>query len=155
MWQELVGRRSDVVLNWVERGAVRRFAEAIGDHNPLYYDEEAARRSRHKRLIAPPTFPVTFEYGEIAGLVLPESGAILGEQGFAYTQGRPLYVGEAVTCYQRCDDAYEKMGKAGRLNFLVLVRVGEDESGTVLFTSRENLIVTETVARLMPATGTQ
>ncbi len=71
MWQELVGRRSNTVSNWVERGAVRKFAQAIGDDNPLYYDEDAAQQSRYGRLIAPPTFPITFDYGAIAGLTLP------------------------------------------------------------------------------------
>lgn len=153
MWQALVGRRSAPVLNWVERGAVRRFAEAIGDPNPLYVDEQAARQSRHGRLIAPPTFPITFDHGTIDGLDLPESGVIHGEQGFDYVQGRPLYVGEAVSCYSRCDEAYEKKGKQGMLYFLVVTDVGEDEAGTPLYAARQNLILTETVANLLRASG--
>src|SRR5689334_22289720 len=40
----------------VERGAIRRFAEAIGDSSPLFNDEAAARRTRFGGMIAPPTF---------------------------------------------------------------------------------------------------
>jgi plastocyanin len=35
IWKEHVGSRSSTVRNAVERGAVRKFAESIGDPNPL------------------------------------------------------------------------------------------------------------------------
>ncbi|MBA4116191.1 MAG: MaoC family dehydratase N-terminal domain-containing protein, partial [Rubrobacter sp.] len=63
--EQFIGQRSEPVMNVVEKGAVRKFAEAIGDLNPLYMDEEVAKASRYGRLIAPPTFPRTFDYGEI------------------------------------------------------------------------------------------
>ncbi|MDQ3303821.1 MAG: MaoC family dehydratase N-terminal domain-containing protein, partial [Actinomycetota bacterium] len=44
-FERFVGHRSEAVVNVVEKGAVRKFAEAIGDPNPLYVDEEAAKRS--------------------------------------------------------------------------------------------------------------
>ena len=39
----------------VERGAIRRFAEAIGDPNPLFNDEKEARHV-FGGMVAPPTF---------------------------------------------------------------------------------------------------
>ncbi|MGI6125983.1 MAG: MaoC family dehydratase N-terminal domain-containing protein [Planifilum sp.] len=145
MWQSLVGSRSRPVINWVERGAVRKFAEAIGDLNPLYLDEEVAKKSRYRRLIAPPTFPQTFDYGTIEGLRLPESGLIHGEQRFDYV--RPLFVGEEIHCYRVFQDMYEKKGSRGRLTFLVFSRVGEDRKGETLFKTRDVIIVTETVLK--------
>ena len=35
-FEQSVGHRSKAVANVVEKGAVRKFAEAIGDPNPLY-----------------------------------------------------------------------------------------------------------------------
>jgi acyl dehydratase len=40
----------------VEESAIRRFAAAIGDSNPLYSDPEFARTTRWGGIIAPPTF---------------------------------------------------------------------------------------------------
>ncbi|GAA5346834.1 MaoC dehydratase-like protein [Planifilum fimeticola] len=145
MWQSLVGSRSRPVVNWVERGAVRKFAEAIGDPNPLYLDEEAAKKSRYGRLIAPPTFPQTFDYGTIEGLRLPDSGLIHGEQRFDYV--RPLFVGEEITCCRVFQDMYEKTGSRGKLVFLVFSRVGQDSGGRTLFTTKDVIIVTETVMK--------
>ncbi|MGM9949347.1 MAG: MaoC family dehydratase N-terminal domain-containing protein, partial [Lysinibacillus sp.] len=55
MFKELIGKRSIPVKNVVERGAVRKFAEATGDSAPIYVDEEAGAASRYGRNIAPPT----------------------------------------------------------------------------------------------------
>ena len=40
----------------VEEGAIKRYAEAIDDPNPLYNDVEYARKSKYGRLICPPGF---------------------------------------------------------------------------------------------------
>jgi acyl dehydratase len=43
----------------VGREHIRRFAEAIGDPNPIYRDPEAARAAGHPDVVAPPTFLTT------------------------------------------------------------------------------------------------
>src|ERR671930_2607070 len=55
-----IGRSSPPTLNEVEKGAIRRLAEALGDYNPIYYDEEYARASGYPTIVAPPTFPASF-----------------------------------------------------------------------------------------------
>lgn len=144
MLDELVGARSPIVRNTVERGAVRKFAQAIGDLNPLYLDEEAAARSRWGRLIAPPTFPRVFDFGSIPDLPLPPAGIIHGGQSYTYT--RPLFVGEDVLCHTMFRETYERRGSAGTLRFLVFERVADDSSGERIVTSRDVLILTEKVA---------
>ena len=54
--KKLIGTESQPLTFEIERGAIRRFAEAIGDPNPLFNDEQAARRTRFGGMIAPPTF---------------------------------------------------------------------------------------------------
>ena len=51
-----IGMQSEARVVEVERGAIRRFAEAIGDPNPLFNDEAASRKTRFGGMIAPPTF---------------------------------------------------------------------------------------------------
>ena len=51
-----IGVESEPRTSEVEKGAIIKFAEAIGDTNPIYNDEAAARESRYGGLIAPPTF---------------------------------------------------------------------------------------------------
>ena len=51
-----VGVESEPATHLVEAGAILKFAVAIGDPNPVFNDEKAARKSRYGSLIAPPTF---------------------------------------------------------------------------------------------------
>ncbi|CAN5662688.1 MaoC family dehydratase N-terminal domain-containing protein [soil metagenome] len=145
MWNEFVGIRSEGVRHVVEQGAVRKFAEAIGDRNPLYLDEAAGRKSRHGRRIAPPTFPISLDYGSVPGFALPESGLIHGEQIFEYE--RPLYVGEEILCYGMLKEVYEKKARAGSMTFLIIERAGEGADGERIFTTTSSAIITEAVQK--------
>jgi acyl dehydratase len=145
VFESVVGRSSAPVTNWVERGAVRRFAEAIGDLNPLYFDDAIARASSHGRLIAPPTFPVTLDYGTVPGFMLPPAGIIHGSQSFRYS--RPLFVGDKLECDITLETTFVKAGSQGRLTFLVLRRSGRSAGGAEIFVATATLIITETVMR--------
>lgn len=142
-----IGKSSVPVMNSVEMGAVRKFAEAIGDENPLYWSIEEAKASVHRRPIAPPTFPRTFDYGTFDGFRLPGSGLIHGEQRFTYF--RPIYVGQELCCSSVIKDIYEKAGRIETLTFVVMERKGESLDGALLFTSLQTLILTGQVRRRM------
>lgn len=145
LYKEFVGLRSGPVRNPVERGAVRRFAEAIADASPLYVDEEVAEKSRHGALLAPPTFPRTFDYGRVEGLELPPAGLIHGEFRISYR--RPLLVGDELFCRLTLKDSYDKEGRRGMLGFLIFERAGEDPEGNPVFTTNDTVVVTEAVRR--------
>ena len=54
--KKLIGTSGALQYYAVEKGAIRRFAEAVDDANPLFQDEEYARKSRYSGIIAPPGF---------------------------------------------------------------------------------------------------
>lgn len=147
MFEQYIGIRSRKVKNIVERGAVKKFALAIGDPHPIYLDEETGKQSRYKNNIAPPTFPRVFDYGVIEGLNLPNKGLIHGEQTYHYE--RPLFVGEEILCYSEIKDYYEKTGNNGKMGFLVLTSNGEDIQGNTIFTSKQVVIITEAVRKVL------
>ena len=145
LYEAFIGRSSEPVRNAVERDAVRLFAEAIADPSPLYRDEEAARRGRYGRLLAPSTFPRTFDYGRVEGLELPPAGLIHGEFRISYR--RPLLVGDEVLCRLQLKDSYDKRGQRGLLGFLLFERTGESVDGDLVFTTNDTVVVTEAVRR--------
>jgi acyl dehydratase len=84
----------------VSRVKIREFATAIGDSNPIYRDQAAAKAAGHPDVIAPPTFPIAISLGGSA-LADPELGlnyamVVHGEQRFTYT--RPIHAGDVLTC---------------------------------------------------------
>ncbi|WP_245629067.1 MaoC family dehydratase N-terminal domain-containing protein [Alicyclobacillus shizuokensis] len=133
-----LGKSSDPVRNEVEKRAIRKFARAIGSNNPLYLDEEYAQRSRYGRLLAPPTFSRTFDYGSIPGLDFPRDGLLHGEQAYEYF--RPILAGDTVYCSMELTDVVEKQGRSGAMTLVVFTYRVLSEGGELLERSRSTLI---------------
>jgi acyl dehydratase len=53
---QLIGKKDETIIMEVEKGAIKKFADPIGDTNPLYWDEDFARNTEYGRIIAPPGF---------------------------------------------------------------------------------------------------
>src|SRR4051794_8345322 len=55
-----VGTEFGPIVVEVEKGALVKFARAIGETNPLYLDEDYAKTTRFGAIVAPPTYVSTF-----------------------------------------------------------------------------------------------
>ena len=139
--KSLIGRESEPVLHEVEKGTVRRFAEAIGDPNPIYTDEDAARAAGFPGLVAPPTFPAVLAVSERFrhSLDLGTRSLLLGEQQFEY--GRPLVAGDRITVRSKVADVQEKAGPSGPMDVIVIEDEGRAPDGELVFRSRETFIL--------------
>lgn len=137
--KSVIGLMSEEYVVEVEKGHIKRFAEAIGDPNPLYYDEGFAKDSIYGGIIAPPTFPValTSEGGELP-LKLDMTRMLHGEQEFIYE--RVIHAGDKLYCQMTVTDLYEKEGRSGTMQFLVLDTEMKDENNRLVVTSRMNII---------------
>jgi acyl dehydratase len=70
-----IGREAKYVApDELGRASIRYFALALGDDNPLYSDEEFAKKTRHGGIIAPPTF--ICETNQIFDQPLDENGYV-------------------------------------------------------------------------------
>ena len=136
-----IGRSSPPTLNEVEKGSIRRFAEALGDYNPIYYDEEYARASGYPTIVAPPTFPASFhsaaDLRELLGVGI--KSLLHAEQAFDYE--RPILAGDRIYVSTRVSDVLEKTGPAGKMDVAVIEDEGRDEEGTLVFRARRTLVV--------------
>jgi len=54
--RKLIGVTLDTIVFKVEEGAIQRYAQAIGDPNPLYNDPDFASETKYGRILAPPGF---------------------------------------------------------------------------------------------------
>jgi acyl dehydratase len=126
--RDLIGRESDVVLFEVERGAIRKFAEAVQDQTPVCLAGD----------VAPPTFPTTFRMA-IPGLTFDLARVLHGAQEYRYE--RPLRAGDRVRCRVRVADIYRRQGRLGEMTFLILAMEGTDASGNPLFTGTTTAIL--------------
>jgi acyl dehydratase len=139
--KSLIGRESEPVVHEVEKNAIRRFADALGDPNPIYTDEEAARAAGHAGLVAPPTFPAVLAANDRFrhSLDLGTRSLLHGEQQFEY--GRPIVAGDRITVKSRVADVQEKAGPSGPMDVIVIEDEGRGADGELVFRSREMLIL--------------
>lgn len=139
--RSLIGRESEPVVHEVEKGAIRRFAEALGDPNPIYQDEAAARAAGHPGLVAPPTFPVALTANERFrhSLDLGTRSVLHREQAFEYA--RPIVAGDRITVRSRVADVQELAGASGPMDVLVVEDEGRDGEGKLVFKTRAMLIL--------------
>jgi acyl dehydratase len=139
--KSLIGRESDPILLEVEKGAVRRLAEAVGDPNPLYTDEEAARAAGLPGLLAPPTFPAALAVNDRFrhSLDLGTRSLLHSEQQFEY--GRPIVAGDRIILRNRVADVQERSGPSGPMDVIVVEAEGRSPEGELFFRSRETMVL--------------
>jgi len=139
--KSLIGRESEPVLHEVEKGAIRRFVDALGDPNPIYVEEDAARAAGFPALVAPPTFPAVLAMNERFrhSLDLGTRSLLHGEQQIEF--GRPILAGDRITVVSRVADVQERAGSSGPMDILVLEDEGRDPQGALVFRTRSTLVL--------------
>lgn len=118
-----IGKIDPPHVREVERGAIRRYADAVGNDNPLYFDEEYASESRYGTIIAPPGF-----FGWSMQSV-PSSEGIIGlmtaminagyyrilDGGMSYEFFLPVREGDIMIASPKVKDVTAKEGKSGTM----------------------------------------
>jgi len=128
----LIGKTFPPYAVEAEKGRLRFFAKAIGETDPIFVDEAAARAAGYRSLPLPPTFLFTMEidrpdplawFYEV-GLDLPK--VLHGEQSFTYYM--QACAGDILTFASRIVDVYDK--KNGALDFIVKETRVTDQTGS-------------------------
>ena len=120
----------------VERGAIRRFAEAIGDLNPLFNDEKEARHV-FGGIVAPPTFCRSMG-SPIPNVRLKGLGAdargLDGGSDWEYFQ--PIRPGDRITVQSKLVDLRESEGRLGPMVFITIETSYTNQFGELCVTQR-------------------
>ncbi|MGE9764745.1 MaoC family dehydratase N-terminal domain-containing protein [Pseudomonas sp. PDM20] len=124
-----------------EAGQLRFFAKAIGETDPVYFDEQAARDAGHPGLPLPPTFlfSLAFQMPNQAWrdeLGIVSSRILHGEESFTYQ--RMAYAGDTLHFDVRITDIYDKKG--GALSFVVRESKVSNQRGEPVATLRTTLV---------------
>ncbi|MFC1909799.1 MaoC family dehydratase N-terminal domain-containing protein [Chloroflexota bacterium] len=140
--QRMVGIEAPPEVFEIEKGHIRKFADAIGDPNPLYCDEEYSKKSRHGGIIAPPTFLLddgTIAFGDkLMEDCKPEKGFLNG--GIKMECYHPMKTGDVITTRAKLSDVYMKQGKAGAMIFMTVEVSYTNQKGELAATGRHNFI---------------
>ncbi|MFC1985203.1 MaoC family dehydratase N-terminal domain-containing protein [Chloroflexota bacterium] len=143
---KLIGKRGSIGILEVEKGAIKRFADAVDDHNPLYRDEEYAGNSRYGSIISPPgffgwptkwprhsTFPLRTGIIEEARDTLVKAGYSRSlDGGIEYEFFTPIRAGDTLAVSTIVKDIVEREGKTGKMFFVFLETTYTNQSGDLV-----------------------
>lgn len=124
----------------VGREKIREFATAIGDMNPVYHDEAAAKAAGYPDLIAPPTFLTVLSFKYSPQIVFdPELGlnyafVVHGEQEFEHV--RPVKAGDRLVGKAKITN----IAARGRNEYLFTEANIETESGELVCIARSTIV---------------
>lgn len=132
----------------VEKGAVKRYVDAVGDDNPLYTDKVYADKSRYGGLIAPPGFfGWSVGKGSIGGAVGQVVGAAMNagyfrilDGGISYKFNLPVRPGDTIIGSLTVDSIVEKESKSGPMYFIKFKTVYLNQNGDVVAEAYQKLI---------------
>ena len=149
---KLIGKTGDIMILEVEKGAIKRYADAVDDRNPLYWDEEYARNSRYGSIVAPPGFfgwptswtgsqPDMLKAGNEATAALAQAGYSRGlDAGAEFEFFRPVRAGDVLVALERIADISMGEGKAGKMVFMVIEITYTNQNGELVAKAHRTFI---------------
>jgi len=142
--KNMVGIEGEPDVFEVEKGHIRRFAQAIGDPNPLWQDETYANKSGHGGIIAPPTFlfsQVVDNRSKSISRLLKMSPLPRHLNGGTEVECyNPAMPGDVITSRAKLIDLYEKQGKTEKLLFMVIEQTYTNQRGELVAKGRRTFI---------------
>ena len=124
-------------LTEATRDNIKNFADAIGDNNPLWINEDYARKSRFGMITAPPTFLYNVTHGSLPSasgtITRPIHNQTHLYAGAEFEFFRPIFLGDKFTVKAKAVDIVRKQSKSVGT---MLIVTGEAS----YFNQREELI---------------
>jgi acyl dehydratase len=99
---------------------IKEFCAALGETNPLFTDEAAAKKGPYGGLVAPPSFAVTFRNGRHFFTHVPRFGKGGFDAGKDVEFVNPIRPGDRITLSSHVKEIYEKTGRSGSMVFVVV-----------------------------------
>ena len=144
----MIGKEGEPVTREVYEKEIRRYCYAVGDINPVYLDEEVAKKSRYGGIVAPPMFYDIPNMQEFSLDELKEDGLAKAEFNVPIKAARtmaggkeveffkPMRPGDKITRVGKIVDIYEKEGRSGPLAFTIFENRYTNQDGELVAVER-------------------
>ncbi|MFC1886267.1 MaoC family dehydratase N-terminal domain-containing protein [Thermodesulfobacteriota bacterium] len=135
----IIGVESEPSVYEIEKAPIRRWAESIGDANPLYHDEAYAKSKGWRGLLAPPGFVVFYAFPVKEGKAKvkfesPFKRRLNGGNEFEFF--KPVQSGDTLTAITKLAELNERKGKMGTMLISVSETVYKNQDGEIVAKAR-------------------
>jgi acyl dehydratase len=139
--------KSKIGVEWpplvyeIEKGTIRRFAQAVGDSSPLWQDDEYGTKSGFGGIIAPPTFVLTLGFDQIIHPLtqIPSQTVLHGSTELDYYQ--PVSPGDVITATTVIAGVRQREGKIGKTTFVTFDITYKNQEHVVVARCRQRAII--------------
>lgn len=126
----LVGHADEPVSSTLAREQVDKYVAAVEEKNPLFCDEDAAKKSEWGGLIAPPTGATMYGRKAGGGPRKVPAGGVHAKQYYEFHH--PARVGDTLTCQTTIIDKYIKRER----KYVVQETVTRNQDGQIICVAR-------------------
>ena len=116
----------------VTKGLVQAFSQSVGESNPVFVDEEAAKEAGYRGLVAPPTFCTVL----VDRVSLPDINLNFGRMSMHAGQRvqprAPIVAGDQLSASSHLKDVYAKTGRSGTMVFILWETTFRNQNGEVV-----------------------
>ena len=136
-----IGAELEPVVYEIEKGMLRRFAQAVGDPNPLWQDDEYAAKSSFGSIIAPPTFVLTLGFDRVVHQLtrIPSQTIIHATTELEHCQ--PVRPGDVITATTKIAGVRQREGKTGKTTFVTFDITYKNQRQEVVAMCRQMAII--------------
>jgi len=137
-----IGIESEPTIVEIEKEPIRRFAAAMGNPNPLHYDEEYAKQHGFRSIIAPPGFNPLYFFPIKIGESIDTGKEIRSKfsrglnGGGEYEFFQPIQAGDILSITHRISDIYERDGQVGKMVFIISETICRNLKGETVLIMR-------------------
>jgi acyl dehydratase len=149
---QLIGKTGETVIMEVEKGAIKKFADAVGDRNPLYWDEEYARNSRYGSIVAPPGFfgwPTKWKGAmpffselrqEVIDTIAKAGYSRILDGGIEFDFFQPVRPGDILASVPQVTSIQEREAKGGKMVLSITETTYTNQNGDIVAKARQTII---------------
>ena len=122
----------------VTKEEIQAFSKGIGETNPIYLDEAAARSQGYRSLVAPSTFCTILVHRVDLPDINLKFGRTQMHAGQRVQSRATIVAGDFLTASSQLKEVYPKTGRTGTMVFVVWETTFRNQDGTVVADVQES-----------------
>jgi acyl dehydratase len=144
--RKMIGVPGEPIVFKVEEGAIQRYAQAIGDPNPLFNDMENAGKNKYGRLICPPGFtgwPIKSGFSAfklVDALIKAGAPTRLLDGGVEFEFIEPIGAGDVLTATTKIASMTERETRMGKTMFTTVETTYINQKKKMVLKARSTFI---------------
>ena len=127
--RSILGKEYNTGPFHVSADLIRDYCRALGETNPIYTDEEAAKKAGHAGLVAPPALCSVFVRQVTTPDIKLNFGTLRFHAGQMVAPEADIIAGDSLSASTFLKEVYPKTGRTGTMVFMVWETVFTNQRG--------------------------